>query len=51
MRNLRKKLDKWGYKTDPEGLTNYDGVTMALILFVGLGSCAIGFIFLNICCI
>ncbi|MCH7928755.1 MAG: hypothetical protein IID03_12380 [Candidatus Dadabacteria bacterium] len=27
---IKEKLDTWGYRTDPEGLTNYDGVQMGI---------------------
>ena len=36
-----KKIKAWWWKTDPEGLTNGDGVTMCLVQIVLLGSWAI----------
>ena len=37
------KLDNWGYKTDPEGLTNYDDIQMGItaLAIIVISVCAI----------
>jgi hypothetical protein len=36
MKKLIKRIKNWGYKSDPEGITNFDAMTMVTILVVGL---------------
>lgn len=42
-----KKINKWGYTADPEGITNYDSIQMFLTLAIGLGLWAYFFILLH----